>query len=99
MFKQVSSRISLATLILCLCFGSLVILPLLNVVGPSIPEISGVDRSDYNLLDHFEFDEGFIIESIMGTTIAHQFFSQSRPMNLDFQTASLSPVFPPPKHS
>jgi hypothetical protein len=74
-------------------------LPLLNVVGLSIPEISGVDLRDYNLLDHFEFDEGFIVESIMGTTIAEQFFSQSRPMNLDYQTASLSPVSPPPKHS
>jgi hypothetical protein len=99
MVKQLSTRISLVTLIFCLCLGSLVILPLLNVVGLSIPEFPGVDLRDYNLLDHCEFDEGFIIESIMGTTIAEQFFLQSRLMNLDFQTASLSPVSPPPKHS
>jgi hypothetical protein len=99
MIKQCGSRISLVTLILCLCLGSLVILPLLNVVGLSLPEISGVDLRETNLLDHFEFDEGFIVESILGTTIAEKFISQSRPMNLDFRTASLSPVSPPPKHS
>jgi hypothetical protein len=99
MTKQCSSRISLVTLILCLCLGSLVILPMLNVVGLSVPEISGVDLGNYNLLDQVEFDEELFIVTIMGTTIAELFFLKSRPMNLDFQTACLSPVSPPPKHS
>jgi len=98
MVKQRSSRISLVTLIFCLCLGSLVILPLLYVVGLSLPEISGVDLRNYALLDQVEFDEDFFIVKIMGTIIAGQCFSKSRPMNLDFQTACLSPVSPPPKH-
>jgi len=99
MINQRSSRNTLVTLILYLCLGSLVILPLHIAVGLSAPEISGVDLRDYNLLDQVEFDGDFFIVTIMGTTIADQYFSKSRPMNLDFQTACLSPVSPPPKHS
>jgi len=99
MTKQCSSRISLVTLILCLCLGNLVILPFLNVVGLSLPKISEVDLENYKLLDQVEFDEEFFIGTIIGKTIADLFFSKSRPMNLDFQTACLSPVPPPPKHS
>lgn len=98
MIKQHSPRISLVTMILCICLGSLIILPILNVVGLSVPEISGVDLGIYNLLDQVEFDEEFIIGTIIGTTIAYLFFSKSRLMNLDFHTAYLSPVSPPPKH-
>ena len=97
MIKQFSSRISLFTLILCLCLGSLVILPLLNAAGLSIPEIFRVDLKDYNLLEQVESDEEFYIVIIMGTTIVDHLFLKSRPMNLDFQTACLSPVSPPPK--
>ena len=99
MIKQRSSRISLVTLILFLCLGSLVILPMLNVVGISVPEISGGDLENYNLLDQVEFNEELLIGTIIGTTIADLFFSKPRPMNLDFQIAYLSPVSPPPKHS
>jgi len=99
MINQRSSRTSLVTLILYLCLGSLVILPLLIAVGLSVPEISEIDLRDYHMLDQLEFDEDFIIVTIMGTTIADQFFSKSRLMNLDFQTACLSPISPPPKHS
>jgi hypothetical protein len=99
MIKQRNSRISLVTLILCLCFGSLAILPMLNVAGLSVPEIAGVDLGNYNLFDQFEFDEEFIIAKIIGTTVAALLFLKSRPMNLGFQTTYLSPVSPPPKHS
>jgi len=99
MSKQRSSRISLVTLVLCLCLGSVAILPMLNVVGLSVPEISGVDLGNYNLLDQVEFDEEFLIGTNIGITITGLFFSKSRPMNLDFRAACLSPVSPPPKHS
>ena len=99
MIMQRSSRISLVTLILCLCLGSLVILPMLNAVVLSVPKISEVDLENYSLLDQVEFDEEFFIGTVIGKTIAAQFLSKSRPMNLDFQTASLSPVSPPPKHA
>ena len=99
MIKERSFRISVVTLILFLCLGSLVTLPMLNVVGLSVPEVSEVELGNYNLLDQIESDEEIFIGTIIGMAIAYQFFSKSRPMNLDFQTATLSPASPPPKHS
>ena len=99
MIMQRSSRTSLVTLILWLCLASLVILPMLNAVVLSVPKISEVDLENYSLLDQVEFDEEFFIGTIIGTTIADLFFSKSRLMSLEFKTASLSPVSPPPKHS
>jgi hypothetical protein len=98
MNNQRNSRISLVTLILCLCLGSLVILPFVQV-GPSAPEISGIDAENNNLFDHAEFDSDFIDKSIVGAVIAALNFSKFRSMNLDFQSTSLSPVYPPPKSS
>ena len=98
MINQRNFRISLATLILCLCLGSLVILPFIQV-GPSAPEISGIDAENYNLFDHAEFDSDLIVISIVCAAIAALNFLKSRPMNLDFQSTSLSPVSPPPKPS
>jgi hypothetical protein len=88
----------LATLILCLCLGSLAILPFIQV-GLSAPEISGIDAESFNLFDHAEFDGDIFVISIVGATVAELNFSKSRPMNLDFQSTSLSPVSPPPKFS
>jgi hypothetical protein len=99
MIKPRSSRISLVTLLLCICFGSLVILPMLNIVDLSAPEISGVDLGNYNLLDQVEFDEEILVLTIVGSIIAYKFFSKSGPKNLGFQTTYLSPVSPPPKNS
>ena len=98
MNNQRNSRISLATLILCLCLGSLVILPFVQV-SPSAPEISGIDAENYDVFDHAEFDGDFILMSIVNAEITELNFSKSRPMNLDFQSTSLSPVSPPPKSS
>ena len=60
MINQRNSRISLATLILCLCLGSLVILPFIQVI-PSVPEIFGIDVENYNLFNHAEFDDDFFV--------------------------------------
>ena len=98
MINQRNSRISLATLILCLCLGSLVIFPFIQV-SPSMPEISGMDIEHYDLFDHAEFDSDFIVISIIGTIIAGLNFLMFKPINLDFISTSLSPVFPPPKSS
>jgi hypothetical protein len=98
MIIQRNSRISLVTLILCLCLGSLAILPFIQV-SPSMSEISGIETENYNLFDHAEFDGDFFVMSIVGAAIAELIFSKSRPMNLDFQSTSLSPVSPPPKTS
>ena len=97
MIKPRSSRISFVTLLLWLCLGSLAIPPMLNVVGLSALEISGVDLGNYNLFDQVEFEEEIFVVTIIGAMIAYLFFTKSRLMNLDFKSASLSPVSPPPK--
>jgi hypothetical protein len=98
MINKRNSRISMATLILCLCLGSLVILPLIQV-SPSAPKIFGVEAENYNLFDHAEFDDDFFVVSIVGTTSTELSFSKPRPANLRFQPTSLLPVSPPPKHT
>ncbi|MCX6057481.1 MAG: hypothetical protein NTW69_04935 [Chloroflexi bacterium] len=98
MINQRNFRISLATLILCFCLGSLAILPFIQV-GLFVPEIFEVDAENYNLFEHAEFDGDFIVVSTNGAEIADLNFSKYRPMNLDFQSAYLSPGSPPPKKS
>ena len=99
MTKQNGFRISLITLILCLCSGSLVVLPILNIIDLSLLEISGNNLGNINLLDQFDFDEEIIIGTIIASPISDLYCSKSRLMNLDFFTACLSPKFPPPKHA
>jgi hypothetical protein len=96
MIDKRNSRISLATLILCLCLGSLVILPFIQI-NPSAPEFSTMDVS--NLFEHTEFDDDFFAVSIVGVKIAKPNYSKSRTANLGYLSASLAPVSPPPKHS
>jgi hypothetical protein len=98
MINQHNSRISLATLILCLCLGIVVILPFIQI-SPSAPEISTINAGNYDLFNYAEFDDDFFVISIVGVTIAELSFSKSRPTNLGFQPASLLPVSPPPKHA
>jgi hypothetical protein len=98
MINQHNFRISLVSLILCLCLSSLVIFPFTQVNSPT-SEISGIDAENYTLFDHAEFDVDIFILSIIGAAIAALNFSKSRPMNLDFQSTFLSPVSPPPKSS
>ena len=93
-----SPRISLITLLLCLCAGSLAIVVLLNGVGLFGPGISGADLENQLLFDEIEFDEDFFIVTLMGTFITNLPFPKSRQMNLDFIAAGLSPVSPPPKY-
>ena len=99
MAKQRRSQISLTTLILCLCLGSLAILAVMNVVGTPVLGIFEVASENSNPLDHAEFDNEFVTATIDGVTITGPIFSKSRPMNLDFLTVRLSPDSPPPKHA
>jgi hypothetical protein len=91
MINQRNSRISLAILILCL--GSLVILPFITV-SPF-----GIDTESYDSFDHAEPEVDIYVLSIIGAAIAELNYSESRYMNLDFESTSISPVFPPPKSS
>ena len=91
-----NSRISLATLILCLCVGSLAILQFIQI-NPSTLEFSTMDAS--NLFEHPEFDDDFLVVSVVGGAVTELSFSKFRLANLGYLFASLSPVSPPPKHS
>ena len=91
------SRISLATLILCLCLGSLAVL-LFGQINPFEMEISEVEVEDYDLFDNAEFDDDFLVP-VGGVAIAKPILSKSRRMNLMFRFVSLSLLSPPPKYS
>jgi hypothetical protein len=94
-----SLRISLVTLFLCLSLGSLVILPILNVVGPSTLEISEIDTENSNPLEPAESDDDLAVTSIRDLTIAGLFFSKLRNVSPVFHSAFLLAVSPPPKHT
>lgn len=96
MIDKPNSRISLATLILCLCVGSLVILPFIQI-NPSTPEFSTMDVS--NLFEHNELDDDFFVVSIVGVTVAELSFAIFRLADQRHLSAPLSLVSPPPKHS
>lgn len=96
MINQCNSRISLKTLILCLCVGSLVVLPFIQI-NPSTPGFSTMDAS--NLFEHTEFDDDFFVIPIVGAKIAKPNYSKSGQANLGYLSASLSADSPPPKHS
>ncbi len=63
-----------------------------SVVGVSVLEVSEID------FDQTEFEEELMV-AIVAATIAGLIFLKYGSMNLDFQTANLLPVFPPPKHT
>ncbi len=99
MVKLCNFQVSLVTLILCLCLGSLVSLPIFNVVGIPAIEISEVNSENFNFINQAEFDEEYSILTIVSATIAGLVFSKYKPINLNFQTVCLLPHFPPPKRT
>jgi len=92
MLNQLCFRITLAILAFCLCLGSQAILPMSSVLGLSVLEVSEID------FEQTESEED-LLAAIVAATIAGLIFSKSGSINLDFQTANLLPVFPPPKHT
>ena len=98
MVKKRSSQISLTTLILCLCLGSLAILPVINVVGTPALEIFE-ELTANNSLDQADLDDEFAIATIAGATFSGLIFLKNRTMKLNFLSIRLSPDFPPPKHT
>jgi hypothetical protein len=76
--------------------GSLVALPIGNLVGISGLEIFEIEND--NRFEHAESDEEFIIK-IYRATSDGLLPSKSRSINLVFQDYLLAPVSPPPKHA
>ena len=99
MAMQRNSEISLAILLICLCLGSLVVIPTLSAFSPSTSEISEAGAENKDPSNQIEFNEEFLLEAIVGVIIAHLVFSKFGPINLDFQAACLAPVSPPPKYA
>lgn len=97
MIKQYASRIPWITLVLYLCLGSLVLLPVLLIVGTSTPSIHAIDLENSSSFDSSEFDDDFFVLLVGELTIAVSIFSKFRGINLDFQSAFLSPDSPPPR--
>ncbi len=99
MSKRRSSPISLTTLILCLCLGSLVILPMPNIMGLSMTDVSEINFENYSQFDQTDLDDDISIGTVVSATIdslAHVIF---RSLNLDITTSCLFPESPPPEHS
>ncbi len=93
MDKKHSFRILLAFLSFCICLGSLAILPITNVDSVSVLEVPEID------FEQAEFEEDFFIAPNTAITISGLVFAKLRSMNLDFQSAFLSNISPPPKNS
>lgn len=92
-------RISLTPLILWLCLGSLVILPVVNENNLWISGISEFDIENSNILDPTETDDDFLVFSMTGIVGVIPVFSQPQTTKLNFQSACLAPDSPPPKYS
>jgi hypothetical protein len=97
MIKQQHSRIPWVTLILCLCLGSLTVLPLVFIVGPSALGIYGIDLENSSSFNESEFDDDFSVPPVVDITTSGLIFSRFRSIHLAFQSAFLSPDSPPPK--
>jgi len=92
MLNQLCFRITLAILAFCLCLGNQAILPMSNAVGLSVLEFSEID------FEQTEFEEDLLATTV-AATVAGLVFLKLGAINLDYQTADLLPVSPPPKHS
>jgi len=88
----------MVTLFICLCMGSLVALPMGDILDVSSLEMIGIELENDNPYEHAESDNELIIK-IYGSTSDEVLASKSRSTNLVFQDRLLAPVSPPPKHA
>lgn len=93
MNKQQSFKHPLVILILCVCLGSLALLPVTDSIGMHVLEVPEID------LDHTELEEDLFIVTMTATTITGLVTLKPGSMNLGFHPACLSPLSPPPKNS
>jgi hypothetical protein len=86
-------------LILCLCMGSLVALPMGHISCVSGLEIVGIDIENDSLFEYAEEADGEFVKNFYGALRDDFASSKFRSMCLDFQDYLLAPVLPPPKLS
>jgi hypothetical protein len=92
-----NSRISLVTLILCLCLGSMIVPPMTNMVNLALAEGYGIDFERYNQNDQSILDEEFLIAIVHGLPIESQMSSKFNSLNLLNPPPNLTPESPPPE--
>jgi hypothetical protein len=95
--KQRCSRLFSVTLTICLCLGSLIILPMLFAMSLSMAEVYEIDFENNSQFEQTDFDEEFLVGSFAKPTLAGLLFSKNRLAHLYSPTSSLSPDSPPPK--
>jgi len=98
MIKGNHSQFVITTLILCLCMGSLVALPLGNITGFSGLDVNGIGHEKDNLAEQAEFEDEFMMKPAGVISILFWYLIL-RPMTPDFHTFYLTLVSPPPKHT
>ena len=98
MIKHRYSQIPVFVLILSLCIGSLVALPMANMVGSLNLGILEVELENDNIFDHAESEEEFTIK-MNGAANDHVLSSKSQRTHLAFQDYLLASISPPPKRA
>jgi hypothetical protein len=91
------SRYFPVTLCICLCLGSLVIIPITNVVDLSTGDVTETDFENSCQFDQADLDDGFLTGTFVSATIDGWASSKSWLLTWDIPTSCLSPEFPPPK--
>lgn len=97
MVMQLGSRISLLILLICICVGSVLAMPMAGAFDLSMLEIFETSAETDDSTEQTEFDEDFLFETLTSAVIPYLVFSKSRQEYLDFQAACIKPVSPPPK--
>jgi hypothetical protein len=90
------SQSSIVTMIICLCMGSLVALPMGDFLGVSNLEMVGIELENANQYEQAEPDDEFVI-NFSGDPRDDIFALQLRSTNLIIKNSFLVPIFPPPK--
>jgi hypothetical protein len=99
MVRLQNSRISLVTLILCLCLGSMIVPPMTNMVNLALAEGYGIEFERNNQNDQTILDEEFLIAIVHGLPIDCQLSSKFNPLTLRNPPSNLTPESPPPECS
>lgn len=97
MVIQRGSIISLAILVICLCIGSLTILPIFNITDLATLTVSHGVLENHDLFEQGEFEEEYFLVRNIGATIAGLVSSKPSAKNLVDQLVHVEAVSPPPK--
>lgn len=91
-------RFQISMVVLFLCIGSLVALPVGNAITVLGLEISGIELENNNLFEHSESDEEVLIK-IYWAAGDRLSSTQSQSTHLNVQDILLATVSPPPRHA